>query len=145
MSNALVERAEDANQTVAANVRAELSRQRWTGRKAASALGLTQAYLARRLSGETPLDPADLVSLSVLLDVPITRFFAGTPTAPHAGAAAANSGVGPTGLEPMTSTVEHQRFGDDWIAPVTRLDPTRSSDVDGLKTAVVTTLLGRAS
>ncbi|WP_255562368.1 hypothetical protein [Agreia sp. COWG] len=40
----------------------------------------------------------------------------------------------------MTSTVEPQRFGVDWVAPVTQLDPTRSPDVDGLKTAVITTL-----
>lgn len=60
---------------VADNVRAEMGRLRWTGRKAAMALGLSQPYLARRLSGDVPLDANDLAALASLLEVSVSRFF----------------------------------------------------------------------
>ena len=72
----------DLNRVVADNLRAELSRQRWTGRKAATALGLTHNYVSRRLSGETPLAPADIVTFASFHEIPITRLFVGTQEAP---------------------------------------------------------------
>lgn len=74
----------DVNQIVAANLRAELSRQRWSGRKAAAALGLTPVYVNRRLNGDTALDPNDLAMFSRLLHVPIGKFFEETEKAPTA-------------------------------------------------------------
>ena len=62
---------DDLNHVVADNVRAELSRQRWTGRKAAEALGLTPTYVSRRLSGETHLSPADLIMFARFLRVSV--------------------------------------------------------------------------
>ena len=70
------------NQLVADNVRAELSRQRWSGRQAAVALGVTNTYISRRTSGTTPMDPSDLAMFSSLLGVPVARFFDDTQKAP---------------------------------------------------------------
>lgn len=60
---------------VADNIRAELSRQRWTGRKAAAALGLTPTYVSRRLSGNTPLDANDIFMFAEFLSVPVSQLF----------------------------------------------------------------------
>jgi len=60
---------------VAAEVRAELARQRWSGRRAARALGWSQPYLSRRLNGDTPFDVADLAALARLLDTEAAAFF----------------------------------------------------------------------
>ena len=57
------------------NIRAELARERWTGRKAAAALGVTQNYVSRRLSGLTPMSPGDLQMFVGLLGVTVARFF----------------------------------------------------------------------
>ncbi len=62
--------------SVAAEVRAELARQRMSGRRAAAALGWTPPYLSRRLSGDVPFDIADLTALARLLDVPASNFLA---------------------------------------------------------------------
>ncbi|MWV50098.1 hypothetical protein GRS96_12545 [Rathayibacter sp. VKM Ac-2803] len=76
MTTSQIQPSLDVNMMVANNVRAELSRERWTGRKAAVALGLTPTYVSRRLSGETPMTPADLVMFSDFLSIPVGRFFA---------------------------------------------------------------------
>lgn len=60
---------------VADNIRAELSRQRWSGRKAAIALGLTPTYVSRRLSGETPLDANDIYMFAEFLSAPVSKLF----------------------------------------------------------------------
>ena len=64
-----------AHQTVAAEVRAELARQRISGRQAARRLGWTQQSLSRRLTGDIPFDVAELAELAALLGVPVTAFF----------------------------------------------------------------------
>lgn len=65
----------DRNMVVADNIRAELSRQRWSGRKAATALGLTPTYVSRRLSGETPLDANDIYMFAEFLSAPVSKLF----------------------------------------------------------------------
>ena len=60
---------------VADEVRAELARQRLSGVRAAKALGWTQNYIQRHLSGTVPFDVADLQALADLLEVPVTNFF----------------------------------------------------------------------
>ena len=87
MTNADVQSALDPNQVVAANLRAEMSRQRWTGRKMAGALGLTQTYVNRRTSGITPLTPADIVLFADLIGVPVWKLFEGMQKGPAGGAA----------------------------------------------------------
>lgn len=65
----------DMNQVVANNLRAELSRQRWSDRKAAIALGVNNNFISRRTRGETPLTPADIAMFADLLRVPVAKFF----------------------------------------------------------------------
>src|ERR1022692_4135759 len=60
---------------IAAEVRAELARKQLSGVRAARALGWTQNYISRRLSGTVPFDVADLIALANLLEVPVTTFF----------------------------------------------------------------------
>lgn len=110
MTSALSVSTDLVADTIAANLRAELSRQRWSARKAADALGLGHLYVNRRVNGQVELSGSDLVMFSTLLNVPIARFFEGTTKTP-----AATNGdggqVGPGRLELPTSTVESGRFG----------------------------------
>lgn len=62
-------------ETIAANVAAEIKRQRWTGRSASVALGLTQAYVYRRLAGEVEMSGSDLAMFAKFLSVPVQKFF----------------------------------------------------------------------
>jgi transcriptional regulator with XRE-family HTH domain len=75
MTDALAREDVDVDRLVADNVRAELARDRWTGRKAAAALGLTPTYVSRRLSGLTLMSPGDLQMFADLVNVPVARFF----------------------------------------------------------------------
>jgi transcriptional regulator with XRE-family HTH domain len=61
--------------SVAAEVRANLARQRISARRAAICIGWTPMYLSRRLSGEVPFDVDDLGAIAELLDIPIATFF----------------------------------------------------------------------
>jgi transcriptional regulator with XRE-family HTH domain len=80
---ATTQQGRDGHFGVADNVRAELARQRWSGRAAAKEVGWSTPYLQRRLGGDQPFDVADLLTLSRLLNVPVTRFFAGVkPVSP---------------------------------------------------------------
>ena len=117
---------------VANNLNAELKRQRWSIRKASTALGVTLSYLTRRTSGDTELSASDLELFSEFLEIPIERFFLNDEKAPAAARGRAGASgisgivdisgrVGPAGLEPTTSTVEERKFGADWSAPVTHL------------------------
>ena len=63
------------HEIVAAEVRAEMARQRISGRQAARRLGWTQPYLSRRLTGDIPFDVADLADLADLLGVQVSVFF----------------------------------------------------------------------
>jgi transcriptional regulator with XRE-family HTH domain len=58
---------------VAANLRAELGRADISGVQLAQALGVSQAWVSRRITGSTPLDVEDLVSIADVLDVPVSR------------------------------------------------------------------------
>ena len=63
------------NEAIAAEVRAQLARRRLSGVRAARALGWTQNYISRRISGAVPFTVADLDALADLLEVPVTTFF----------------------------------------------------------------------
>jgi transcriptional regulator with XRE-family HTH domain len=73
------ERKLTAAESVAAEVRAQLARQKISGRQAAAQLGWTQPYMSRRLTGEIPFNVADLAALAELLGVPAKRFLEGPP------------------------------------------------------------------
>ena len=66
----------------AAEVRAELGRQKITVNRLPHLLGKSQSYWSRRVNGEQPMDVDDLSALASLMKVPVTRFF-GTPESPR--------------------------------------------------------------
>lgn len=57
---------------VADNLAAELARRRMSGRQAAAQMGLSVAYVARRISGDTAIDIDDLYAFANLLDVDVS-------------------------------------------------------------------------
>jgi transcriptional regulator with XRE-family HTH domain len=65
-----------ANQFAAAEVRAELARQRISQRDLAARLDppQNQMYLQRRLSGRVGFDVDDLAAIAAALAVPVTQF-----------------------------------------------------------------------
>lgn len=62
---------------VAGEVRAHLARKQLSGVRAAAALGWSQTYMSRRLSGKAPFTVDDLDALAQLLSVSATDFFPG--------------------------------------------------------------------
>lgn len=70
---------EKTRETIASNVAAELKRQRWTGRSAAVALGLSQPYVYRRIAAEVEMSGSDLAMFAAFLNVPVSRFFVQLP------------------------------------------------------------------
>lgn len=63
------------SEIVAAEIRAEMGRQRYTGRRLAMRLGWPPMYLSRRLSGRTSFDLNDVDAIARALEVPVTSFF----------------------------------------------------------------------
>ena len=63
--------------TVAANVRAELARHGLNANRLPKLLGSTQAYWSRRTRGEVAFDQNDLTALAALMQVDPGIFFAG--------------------------------------------------------------------
>lgn len=82
MSTKLQPALTDWNSVVADNIRAEMARQRWTGRKMAAALGLAPAWVNRRTSGASTLDPNDIKLFADFLNVEIAELFETTRKAP---------------------------------------------------------------
>ena len=66
-------------ETIAANLDAELSRKRYTKRRAALAMGLSHVYVTRRAKGQVELSGSDMVMFAKFLNIPVTRFFVGLP------------------------------------------------------------------
>lgn len=60
-------------QSVAAEVRGEMGRQRMTGTALATRMRVSQAVISRRLTGEVPFDIAELHEIAQILEVPITH------------------------------------------------------------------------
>lgn len=75
----LATRAEQVRATVAGNLDALLTQQRWSRRAAASALGLTHTYVNSRVAGDTDLSAGDLAMFAEFLDVPVSQFFEPLP------------------------------------------------------------------
>ncbi len=63
----------------AANVRSALGWRNITGSAAAREIGVTQAYLSRRLNGDVPFDVADMALLAHLLDLTPGHLLDGEP------------------------------------------------------------------
>jgi transcriptional regulator with XRE-family HTH domain len=65
------------SESAAAEVRAEMARQRRSGKQLATQLGWSQMYLSRRLSGRAPFNLDDLAAIAAALGVPVSSFFPG--------------------------------------------------------------------
>lgn len=63
--------ARGAEDAVAAEIRAELARQRLTQTALASRLQVARPYLARRLNGETSLTVGDVAAIAAALGVKV--------------------------------------------------------------------------
>lgn len=64
----------EPHKLVAAEVRAEMARQRMSQVKLAELLGVAQQTISRRLVGEVPFDVTELAQIAALLKVPATQF-----------------------------------------------------------------------
>lgn len=112
-----------------------LEEERWTSRKAATALGLTHTYVGRRRNGEQDLTFEDIELFASLLKLTPEALFAELRAAegtndpiPSAARASGGAGgtrsiyfldsVGPARFELTTSTVESERFTVDHVADV---------------------------
>jgi transcriptional regulator with XRE-family HTH domain len=65
-----------ARDQIAAEVRAELARQKMSVSEAARRLGWTQSFLQRRVMGDRGFEASELAAVAGLLDVPVEVFFA---------------------------------------------------------------------
>lgn len=63
----------EADALVAGEIRAELARQRITHSALAERLGVSRAYLSRRLNGDTPLSIPDVAAIAQILNVSIAQ------------------------------------------------------------------------
>jgi transcriptional regulator with XRE-family HTH domain len=70
--------AQAARDQIAAEVRAELARQKMSVSEAARRLGWTQSFLQRRAMGDRGFEAAELAAVAGLLDVPVQMFFEGS-------------------------------------------------------------------
>lgn len=66
-----------ANDYVAQELRAELARQRLSGRELARRMGVEHTWLYKRLTGRVPLHVGELVAVAHLLNKPVEQFFSG--------------------------------------------------------------------
>jgi len=66
--------SESLTTTVAAEVRAEMARQRRSQRQVADALGVSNTYVWRRLTGEVAFDLTELEAVAAYLDRPVDQF-----------------------------------------------------------------------
>lgn len=70
------------SQVVADNLAAELARRRMSGRQASAALGLSVAYVARRVAGDTEMSINDLFAFAGLLEIPVSVLLEGAAPSP---------------------------------------------------------------
>lgn len=63
-------------QSVAAELRAEMARQRKSTTELASALNISQSSASRRFSGEQAMSLDEINAVAIWLKVPVTMFFA---------------------------------------------------------------------
>lgn len=66
-----------ARQEIAGNVRAILGKHKSNQTKIAVVLGMSQAAVSRRLSGETAFDTDELMTIAAHFNEPLSKFFEG--------------------------------------------------------------------
>lgn len=79
---AVVSSVQQARERVAAEVRAEMARQRVSQASVRMALGLSQSAMSRRITGELAFDVGELTAIARLLGRPVTYFFPDEASAP---------------------------------------------------------------
>lgn len=57
---------------IAEAVRVEMARRRWSQRALGEKTGLTQSYIGRRMTGETPWTTDDLARIAVAMSIPLS-------------------------------------------------------------------------
>jgi transcriptional regulator with XRE-family HTH domain len=65
-----------ATELVAAEIRAEMARQRVSHADVAAKLGVSRPWLSRRLSGDTSMSVDDVAKIAEALGVPLAQFTA---------------------------------------------------------------------
>ena len=65
---------EEFTRRVAAEVRAELARQKVSQETLCTRIGMSQSTLSRRITGEYPFDTTELADIAQALGVPVARF-----------------------------------------------------------------------
>ena len=65
-------------QSIASEIRAELGRKRIPQADLANVLGVSQAGISRRLSGDTPFDVNEVAAVADFLGVPVALLFGET-------------------------------------------------------------------
>ena len=68
---------ETFSEQVAANIRAELARQKKTQSHLIEVWGITQGSVSKRLSGATPLDVNEVQKVADWLGIPLSRLITG--------------------------------------------------------------------
>lgn len=110
-----------ANAIVAANVRAEIGRADITQSELATALSQNDMWLSRRLKSNPAFSTDEVQAIADYFDVTPGELFVEKVRKPRGGGTSLvdatrrrslHALVGPTGLEPMTSTVDDGRFGE---------------------------------
>lgn len=116
----LAEQSDEVRTTVAHNLDVLLKQQRWSRRKAATALGLTHTYVNSRAAGDTDLSASDLAMFAKFLQVDVSEFFKPRTLVPKV---AGSTPVGGT-LIPFP-TRERASVARPGLAPITPLAVAR--------------------
>lgn len=118
--------ADATRQLIADNLSAEMKRARWSGRQMASALGLTQPYVARRAAGEVECSGSDLVLFANFLDVPVSAFFATRPKTVGGGAQVVGLDALRRGWTSSRRTLDYRGDDSTHEGELIRLDERRA-------------------
>jgi len=110
-TSALKEQKDATAQTVASNLAAELARQRWSDRKAATALGLSNVYISRRTSGVVECSASDLAMFAGFLKISVAAFYKEVP--------------GEAGIVTLDTSVNADRRSSDYSSVVSLADYRR--------------------
>jgi hypothetical protein len=116
----------EPHQWVAAEVRAEMARQRVSQQTLAGAVGISQAAISRRITGEVPFDVTELARVAEVLGVPAAQFLdagkspgskpGGPGTSPGGKPGTSPQPVGPAPTSPPTPSQPKSVAGSGEVA-----------------------------
>ncbi|MDG4762408.1 helix-turn-helix domain-containing protein [Micromonospora sp. WMMD710] len=123
MSDNAAGTATPMRELVAEEIRVLLARQRISASKLARTLGMTQSYLARRMSGDTAFDVDDLARIANVLGVTVVDLLPSAKVRPNNRSADSPvRATSPTRTEPSRPKSRPSRNS---IRPVSPVPPTR--------------------